>query len=80
MVSQEKLKHVCIIGNVFQCIFVKIQSILTILALKRNVLMININIEQTLLQILSYGGCHQNVSHILNYIYEEKKQVTTFVL
>ena len=33
MVSQEKLKYVCIIGN----IFVNIQSILTIIAPKRNV-------------------------------------------
>ena len=42
MVSQEKLKHVCIIGN----IFINIQSILTILAQNEMFVMMNINIEK----------------------------------
>ena len=47
MVSLEKLKYVCIIGN----IFVNTQSILKILAM---FLMNNINIEKTFLQFLNY--------------------------
>ena len=57
MVSQEKLKYVCLSDS----IFVNTQSILKI---KRHVLIINVNMKKTLLQFLSYGGQQSSQPHV----------------
>ena len=70
MVSQEKMKYVCIIGN----IFVNIQSILTILAPKRHVFNDLYKYRKTFLQFLSDGGQQRSQSHVtvINQMFRHK--------
>ena len=60
MVSHEKLKYVCIIGNIFG----NTQSICKILAPKRNVFNEYHTYRKTLLQFLSYEGQQRSQSNV----------------